>query len=127
MAKSLKLLWAVRRTRRLASHVAIRTGNNVQRSTQIRRGSICTAKHPRRIRSGTSAIGLSETGLRVPPGVNETSFQLASVRVRSELVGNTSEGVVARFRLDERAARRVALQAPALDAADDGPARGDVV
>src|SRR5882762_8943353 len=53
----------------------------------------------------------------------------APIRPRgdSEAVGEARDGVVARFLLGERTARRVALQAPALDAADHGPARVDVV
>src|SRR5207244_13038005 len=48
-------------------------------------------------------------------------------RGRADALGEAGDGVVARFLLGERTARRVALQAPALDAADHRPARVDVV
>src|SRR5204862_454490 len=53
----------------------------------------------------------------------------APIRSRggSEAVGEAGDRIVARFLLGERTARRVALQAPALDAADHRPARVDVV
>src|SRR5207247_6960015 len=53
----------------------------------------------------------------------------APIRLRggSEAVGEAGDRVVARFLLGERTARRVALQAPALDAGDHGPARVDVI